>query len=346
MDPRYTRIVEDLRRGILGGRMAPGSRVPSQYTLAESYGVTKETANKALTILAAEGLLVRRRGAAGTVVASPSSRQAKAIGFLMTLFPTPFYSRMLQGASTAAFHRGYGLQFVEWPAQEDADSLWAQMQRSGLAGLLITHGTLAVDLPFPVVHVNQEPPAGQKASFVNPDNRDAGYRVGRLLMERGHREVVYVTKPLSRAIYQSRWEGFARALAESGVAARGRVFEVSTGTERSVPAIVAHCMAGFPDLTAMVFYEDGMAASAARSLMDQGIGVPERMSLACVALNRTHDAFIRLAGAELHAFTLGESAATALLDLVERKRKGPIQVTLPVELIVGASVARPPSRRR
>jgi len=346
MDPRYTRIVEDLRRGILGGRMAPGSRVPSQYSLAESYGVTKETANKALTILAAEGLLVRRRGAAGTVVASPSSRQAKAIGFLMTLFPTPFYSRMLQGACAATFRRGYGLQFIEWPAQEDAESLWAQMQRSGLAGLLVTHGAPAADLPFPVLHVNQEPAPSAKASFVNPDNRDAGYQVGRLLMEHGHRDVVYVTKPLSRAIYQSRWEGFARALAERGVPARGRVFEISTGTERSVPAILAHCLADFPGLTAVVFYEDGMAASAAHILMEQGVAVPERMSLACVGLNRTHDAFLRLTGAEFHPFTLGESAATALLDIVERKRKGPIQVTLPIEIVQGTSVARLPGRRR
>ena len=66
--PPYAWIAWQLRDAIRAGSPGPGEPVPSESELAELYGVSRMTAGKVLGLLAAEGLIRRRRGA-GSVVA-------------------------------------------------------------------------------------------------------------------------------------------------------------------------------------------------------------------------------------------------------------------------------------
>jgi DNA-binding transcriptional regulator YhcF (GntR family) len=69
----YLRIVEDLRRRVDRGELAPGDRVPSTRDLAESWRVAMATAAHALRTLAEQGY-VRSVPRVGTVVADPRRR--------------------------------------------------------------------------------------------------------------------------------------------------------------------------------------------------------------------------------------------------------------------------------
>ncbi|MEE1930083.1 GntR family transcriptional regulator [Streptomyces sp. TRM 70351] len=60
-------IASELRERIQSGELAPGTRLPGEPALVREYGVAKETARRALTLLVTEGLAVRRRGS-GTYV--------------------------------------------------------------------------------------------------------------------------------------------------------------------------------------------------------------------------------------------------------------------------------------
>ena len=66
--PPYAWIAWQLRDAIRAGSPGLGEPVPSESELAELYGVSRMTAGKVLGLLAAEGLIRRRRGA-GSVVA-------------------------------------------------------------------------------------------------------------------------------------------------------------------------------------------------------------------------------------------------------------------------------------
>jgi GntR family phosphonate transport system transcriptional regulator len=61
-------IAEELRREIIGGAWAPGAKLPSEGELAERFGVHRNTVRQAVATLAAEHLVVSRRGS-GTFVA-------------------------------------------------------------------------------------------------------------------------------------------------------------------------------------------------------------------------------------------------------------------------------------
>lgn len=65
--PQYRQIADLLRDAIERGEYPPGSQFPSEPELAQRYGVSRPTVNRAVTILRGEGLVRVVRGR-GTVV--------------------------------------------------------------------------------------------------------------------------------------------------------------------------------------------------------------------------------------------------------------------------------------
>jgi DNA-binding GntR family transcriptional regulator len=71
--PAYARIADELRRQILDGTLAPGSRMPTVHEIHETFGVSTRTAYEATRVLQREGLVVSRPGSRATVRARPSA---------------------------------------------------------------------------------------------------------------------------------------------------------------------------------------------------------------------------------------------------------------------------------
>lgn len=59
--PIYLQIVDQIKRQIVSGELAPGSRIPAVRDLAQEAGVNPNTMQRALTQLEQEGLLHTQR---------------------------------------------------------------------------------------------------------------------------------------------------------------------------------------------------------------------------------------------------------------------------------------------
>jgi len=57
--PRYLEIKARILAEIRSGRLAPGDRLPNEVDLAERFGVSRMTANRAVVSLAEDGWVVR-----------------------------------------------------------------------------------------------------------------------------------------------------------------------------------------------------------------------------------------------------------------------------------------------
>lgn len=68
--PYYAQICELLRERILAGEWTPGTRIPTESEVCESYEVSRITVRQAMALLVRDGLLVRSRGR-GTFVREP-----------------------------------------------------------------------------------------------------------------------------------------------------------------------------------------------------------------------------------------------------------------------------------
>jgi len=89
---------QQLRSAILDRRLQPGLRLPATRTLADAYGVSRNTAVAAYDLLLSEGYLVTRpRSGAYVADVLPQSRHAKA-----PAGPSPFERRSTR---SGAIHR-------------------------------------------------------------------------------------------------------------------------------------------------------------------------------------------------------------------------------------------------
>jgi GntR family transcriptional regulator len=78
--PLYLQLEELLRRQIEAGQLAPGERIPSEPELAETFGISRMTARRALDALVLDGALFRQPGK-GTFVAEPKVTYSPATLF-------------------------------------------------------------------------------------------------------------------------------------------------------------------------------------------------------------------------------------------------------------------------
>jgi GntR family transcriptional regulator, histidine utilization repressor len=68
----FDEIRGTLTRAIIGGEFKPGDKLPTEQQLAERFGASRPTVNKAIGSLATDGLVVRRKRA-GTIVLAQSA---------------------------------------------------------------------------------------------------------------------------------------------------------------------------------------------------------------------------------------------------------------------------------
>ncbi len=87
--PIYVQIVQQIRRAIAAGRLAPGDQMPSVRELASRLLVNPNTAARVYRDLEREGLLETRRGqgtyVSGTVAALVESERRRLIADRMRL---------------------------------------------------------------------------------------------------------------------------------------------------------------------------------------------------------------------------------------------------------------------
>jgi len=89
--PAHSAVADAIRGRLASGELRPGDRLPPERVLAERLGVGRMTVRHALRELAAEGLLVTRRGRnGGTVVADeprvfPAGRQTVTARYVADL---------------------------------------------------------------------------------------------------------------------------------------------------------------------------------------------------------------------------------------------------------------------
>jgi GntR family transcriptional regulator len=77
-EPIYRQLVDQARRLMAGGQLAPGDAMPSVREIAQALALNPMTVSKAYGILEMEGVLLRRRGLGMMVADTPKSAHSAA----------------------------------------------------------------------------------------------------------------------------------------------------------------------------------------------------------------------------------------------------------------------------
>ncbi len=77
-EPIYRQLIEQVRRLVAGGQLAPGDAMPSVRDIAQVLALNPMTVSKAYSMLEMEGLLLRRRGLGMVVADQPKHERSLA----------------------------------------------------------------------------------------------------------------------------------------------------------------------------------------------------------------------------------------------------------------------------
>jgi DNA-binding LacI/PurR family transcriptional regulator len=360
---RYHAIREQIRRDIETKRYSPGERLPSDSELAARFSVSRLTVIRSLRELEAESL-VKRRAGSGTYVqggADPatvlSGVASRVFGLLM---PDLGDGEVFEPVARAIAHSGeklhHRLLWGEHPApgqdkEQQAEDLCRYLILRRVAGVFFApvehtphqdevNQRIAAALDeagIPVVlidrHICRYPERG-RYDLVGIDNRRAGYRMTKHLVDRGCRRIVFASRPGAAPTVAARQSGYREALWDAGLEC-AESLPVELDRDRS--AILRKFLKSTrPD--AVVCANDLTAATLMHDLLKLGVRIPEEIRM--VGINDVkYASFLPVPLTTLHqpCHQLGAEAMVLMLDRLQRPDAPARDVLLDCDLVIRLS---------
>lgn len=324
-------MLAELRAELAAGKYCADAHFPSEYELAERFGVNKKTANKAVALLVTEGWLYRGRRGQGTLVA-PQKPFPRGQLCCLYILKNRYQADFLQGAQAGALEHDYLLNYCS-PSPSDLPNFLKRLENSPVRGILTgAYGDLNSKLP--VVYVDRIPKNSSDGTFysVTCNNYQGGYEMMKLLLERGHRNIVIFFR---RGLMPDRLTGFYDAMKEAGLSdVEKRIFYWLDDSRYEAQKNLRHALKKYPGLSAVVCGSDPQMFLTADAMDRQGVDWRNRIALTGFGNLRGSDSILPVASVDQHPFDLGYLAAETLISLIEGRSEELLHQTLiDVELV-------------
>ncbi len=304
-EPIYVQLGQQLKEHITRGKLTPGTPLPNIGTIANVAGVSIKTAERALNGLIHDGVCVRRpkKGtyvADVTTIPTPSSSVVQpAIAFVLigSDFSDSYHSRVLKGAEEAASGKGHTMIFRSIVSDDPAAVVSVVKDiiasRHSVKSLLLGGKTaheivkaVAASLPNEislVVMGRTESGYFNGVTHVTDSNGLAARTALACLTDAGHKRIALLNGPQHWS-----WNSEIAAEFKSFLAARGLPLitgvalddldddDAETGYKATNGMLGNLSKSG---VTAIVCGTDKLAQGAMRSLREDGVVVPDQVSV-------------------------------------------------------------------
>jgi LacI family transcriptional regulator len=280
-----------------------------------------------------------------SIAQSLASSRTNSVGILVPELHGPFFGTMLSGieAELRAAKKHVIITVGHSDKEKEIDGIEFLMSRN--CDALILHVDAVSDDYLlrlkagstPFVVMNRSVP-GMDDNCINLDNTAGGYIATQALLERGHREIAYISGPRWKKDANERFAGHQKALAEHGVPLNRKLvfegdFHESGGTEGMTWLIKQRV-----PFSAVICANDDMAAGAMVVARENGLHVPDDVSV--VGFDNvifSHFTYPKLSTIDYPVNDMGQMAARLVLKNVYQQ-DGEIQNLFQPGLVDRASV--------
>lgn len=336
------------------------ARVPvTMSDVARAAGVSTATVSRVVngrygvsaSTMAQVRSAIERLGYESSLVATSLRRSRTNVLGLVTHSFQSYTAEVLKGVMQALSRSGFDLIiYANSDLYETYSEGWDQRHLTRLSGTL-TDGCIVVT-PWGEVHsstpvVAIDPARDSTVPSVTADNFVGATTAVEHLLGLGHRRIGFIAGRSSLAAAWSREEGYRAALAAAGVPADPAL--IGRGDFHPDSAVpVARALLAAPDRPTAIFAaSDGMALKVLDVAREQGLGVPEDLSV--VGFDNIPESALAQPGlttVDQSMYQLGYEAAHMLKSLVTGEREVPHQIVLPTSLVVRGSTAPPRTTTR
>jgi len=272
-----------------------------------------------------------------------------AIGVIVPEIANHYFSQAISGIEAVAYARGYHVvifQSQESYEREVVNSRYLAARK--VDGLLISLSSSTVDVShlkelhekgLPLVFFDRVAETIETSKVV-ADNFLGTFEATEHLILSGRRCIAHMAGSPTLSITQERLAGYRSALDRHGIAYEEDLVHYCTSGLEEIAGIVSCLVSRSPRPDALLTCTDRLALGSLSELRKNGIRIPQDMSFA---------GFSNLQGADLlnpslttvvqPAFEMGQTAASLLLEIIDKKNKNVSYRTLklPTRLIVRES---------
>jgi DNA-binding LacI/PurR family transcriptional regulator len=351
-DLKFQQLAGDLRRGILAGDWAPGSKLPTESQLSQDTGLSLTTVRRAFDELVQQGLVERRQGAGSFVRALERSPQSprRTIGVLVPS-AQQYYPRVLAGIEEVLSSAGAAMHLSTYHYDEAEERRDLQfLLDSGVEGLLLVPTLLGVEdpqarvdalmtLPVPVVLVERHVSgagARDRSEYVCSDHAGGAYDAVRHLHSLGHTRIALLARSANPTI-EGVTAGFEQGMEALGLSMGPHLMAPkSEWTDARAAAFVdALVRAG---TTAALVFGDREATLVSRAASHRGLRVPDDLALVSYDDETADLADVPLTAVAPPKFRVGRLAAEVLLRRLAEGEACPVhQVRLRPRIVIRSS---------
>ncbi|MGL5006665.1 MAG: HTH-type transcriptional repressor PurR [Plesiomonas sp.] len=289
------------------------------------------------------------------VARSLKVNHTKSIGMIVTTSDTPYFAEIVQSVEEHCYRKGYTLFLCN--SQNNLEkqraylAMLAQKRVDGLLVMCSEYNAQLLELlenysTIPMVVMDWGLTDSNYTDRIQDNSFDGGYLATRYLIDRGHRDIGVITGQLSKTTTQTRYDGFIKAMQESGLPindqwiAEGN-FEPESG-HMAMNTILSHKQ----HPTAVFCFNDTMAMGAICAAGEQNLRIPHDISI--VGYDNIRDArFFSPPLTTIHQpkARLGAMAFDMLIDRIINKREGGQIIELHPELVARNSVIDGPYKQ-
>ncbi len=271
-------------------------RHPKIKDVASSAGVSVTTVSRVLNGHPYVREEIRAKVAASIEALgySPSSiarslvrRSTDLIGVIVSDITASFFSTILGSIEEAASAKGYAILVSNIAEDPEKELRYLKLFKGmRVAGIIVMHEPTtaairryAASIGIPLV-VSSARPAGLSEPSVNIDDETAAYDAASYLAGLGHRAIALIGGDCERlTTARMRYDGYRRALAEKGIEADPALVKVGDFKTQDGYMLMGELLRTSPRPSAVFALSDDMAAGAMNRVMDEGLRVPEDISI-------------------------------------------------------------------
>ena len=270
------------------------SQATVSMVLNHKYNVSfsKETVEKIERIAKEMGYTIPKRRQ------RKESRKGKLIIVFCPTLTNPYYVMLLQGIEAVAKEEGYSVFTCNTQRELKLEEQYLKLMSSvDPAGIIYTCnpssvfmeqvGEIAKKIPLVIISNREK----VQVDAINQDNTKVGRLMARHLLDYGHRDVAFITPPLTQRQKQrsKRVQGFVQEYEQAGLGDRVVIKAADASLDEQLPSpdseykmgynLTKELLAEYDNLTAIAGLNDMMAFGIMDALHEAKIKVPTDVSV-------------------------------------------------------------------
>lgn len=273
--------------------------------------------------------------------------QARIILVIASEISDLFFNKIIEGIENVASQNGYLVLVSDSSEEEIRKNVISNFVfNKQIAGLILLDSHIPFSLNDDKEHILPptimicEHAVGVDVPMVHIDNLTAAYEAVNFLIEKGHQRIATITGPEEEGLASYRLKGYEQALKRSGLSKEDAYVVSGNYSFESGKDAVKKLLRLPRRPTAIFCHNDQMAIGAMKEVRDQGLRVPEDISL------------VGFDGLEIGEYTtpplttikqprleLGRKATEVILEMIKTGKNAPNSILMESSWVTGGTVA-------